>query len=114
MILMLTLATAFLQAPAAPSFDYDRTRPVDTRIAPGNVRVRQLTYAQIDGTRNAATLVDSAAPPAGPRPAILYLHWYEPPRPTSNRTEFLAEAVELAGAGAVSLLIDTPWSAEQW
>jgi cephalosporin-C deacetylase-like acetyl esterase len=76
--------------------------------------VRQLTYAQLDGTRNGATLVDPATPSAGPRPAILYLHWYEPPRPTSNRTEFLAEAVELAGAGAVSLLVDTPWSAEGW
>jgi cephalosporin-C deacetylase-like acetyl esterase len=113
-MLILTLATTLLQAPAAPSFDYDRTRGADVRIAPGNVRVRQLTYAQLDGTPNGATLVDADAPPAGPRPAILYLHWYEPPRPTSNRTEFLAEAVELAGTGAVSLLIDTPWSSEAW
>ena len=99
---------------------------LDVRVAPASVRVRQLTYVQLDGTRNGATLVepsDSAPGPAqgGPagaaarsRPAILYLHWYEPPRPTSNRTEFLAEAIELAGSGVVSLLVDTPWTAEDW
>ena len=87
-------------------------------MQPASVTVRQLTYAQLDGTRNAATLVtplDSARPSTrAPRPAILFLHWYEPPRPTSNRTEFLAEAVELAQAGVTSLLVDTPWTTEGW
>src|SRR3954463_10118483 len=80
---------------------------------PASATVTQISYAQLDGTRNAATLVTPAAG-RGPRPAILFLHWYEPPRPTSNRTEFLAEAVELAGSGVVSLLVDTPWTAESW
>lgn len=87
---------------------------VDITIAPAGVTVRQLTYAQLDGTRNAATLVTPATPSRAPRPAILFLHWYEPPRPTSNRTEFLAEAVELAADGMISLLVDTPWTAESW
>jgi cephalosporin-C deacetylase-like acetyl esterase len=87
---------------------------MDVKIAPSTVTVRQLTYAQLDGNRNAATLVTPAAAATSPRPAILYLHWYEPPRPTSNRTEFLAEAVDLAAAGAVSLLVDTPWTKENW
>ena len=87
---------------------------VDVRMAPSNVTIRDLSYAQLDGSRNAATLVTPAGSAAASRPAILYLHWYEPPRPTSNRTEFLAEAVALAGAGAVSLLVDTPWSKENW
>jgi len=81
------------------------------------VTVQQLTYAQLDGSRNAATLVkpaDSAAGPAPGRPAILFLHWYGPPDPTSNRTQFLPEAVELAGAGVVALLVDTPWTQERW
>ena len=76
--------------------------------------VREISYTQADGTRNAATLVEPAAASRAARPAILFLHWYEPPRPTSNRTEFLAEAVDLAGSGVVSLLIDTPWAAEAW
>jgi dipeptidyl aminopeptidase/acylaminoacyl peptidase len=82
------------------------------------VTVRQLTYAQLDGTRNAATLVAPALSEAGGRvegrPAILFLHWYGPPNATSNRTQYLPEAVELAASGVVSLLIDTPWSAERW
>jgi dienelactone hydrolase len=93
---------------------------LDVRVQAAGVTVRQLTYALPDGTRNQATLVvpetASRAQPAtrAARPAILYLHWYEPPRPTSNRTEFLPEAVELAGSGVVSLLVDTPWTVEGW
>jgi cephalosporin-C deacetylase-like acetyl esterase len=83
-------------------------------VQPDRVTVQQLTYAQLDGSRNAATLVTPAESSSAPRPVVLFLHWYEPPRPTSNRTEFLAEAVELAGSGVVSLLVDTPWTAEQW
>jgi len=100
--------------------------PLAVQMQPASVTVRQLTYAQLDGSRNTATLVeplDSAsglaqgrpvASSRAARPAILFLHWYEPPRPTSNRTEFLAEAVELAQAGVVSLLVDTPWTVEGW
>jgi dienelactone hydrolase len=87
------------------------------QVQPADVSVRQLSYAQLDGSRNAATLVrpfDSASGLAQGRPAVLFLHWYEPPRPTSNRTEFLAEAVDLAQSGVVSLLVDTPWTAEGW
>ena len=99
---------------------------VDVKVAPSTVTVRQLTYAQLDGTRNAATIVepfDSASglaqggpgtPLTQPRPAILFLHWYGPPAPSSNRTQYLPEAVELAEAGVVSLLVDTPWSRERW
>jgi cephalosporin-C deacetylase-like acetyl esterase len=76
--------------------------------------LQQLTYDNIYCSRNAATLVMPTAASTTPRPAILFLHWYEPPRPTSNRTEFLAEAVELAASGVVSLLVDTPWTSEQW
>ena len=81
------------------------------------ISVQQLTYAQLDGSRNAATLVkpfDSASGLAQGKPGILFLHWYGPPNPTSNRTQFLPEAVELASAGVVSLLVDTPWTPEQW
>jgi len=112
MILPAVLTCALMQA--SPSFDYDRTKPLDVKVAPAGVTVRQITYRQLDGTQNAATLVEPAAPLVVPRPAILFLHWYGPPNPTSNRTQFLPEAVELAGAGVVSLLVDTPWSAERW
>jgi cephalosporin-C deacetylase-like acetyl esterase len=88
--------------------------PTSVQMQPASATVRQLTYALADGSRNGATLVLPASASRTPHPAILYLHWYEPPRPTSNRTEFLAEAVELAASGVVSVLVDTPWTAEKW
>jgi dienelactone hydrolase len=45
-----------------------------------------------------------------PRAGILYLHWYEPGSPDSDRSQFQEEAKELAGCGAVSLLVETMWS----
>jgi predicted esterase len=42
--------------------------------------------------------------------AILYIHWYEPPSPDSNRSQFVEEAKEMAHAGAACLLIETLWS----
>ena len=45
-----------------------------------------------------------------PHAAILYVHWYEPEAPDSNRRQFVAEATEMANRGAVCLLIETMWS----
>ena len=94
-----------------------QANPIDVKLDAAKVTIQQLTYAQLDGTRNAATLVtpfDSASGLAQGRPAILFLHWYGPPNATSNRTQYLPEAVELAASGVVSLLVDTPWSQERW
>src|SRR5215510_6646827 len=85
------LAAVVAQAPA-PSFDYDRSRPLGIDGAAANaagVTVRDITYLRLDGTRNAATLVTPSVTTNGPHPAILFVHWYEPPKPSSNRTEFL-------------------------
>lgn len=96
------------------TFDYDKSRPIDVKTTAEGVEVRQITYAQLDGSRNAATLVRPPAADRAPHPAILFLHWYGPPEPTSNRTQFLPEAIELAASGVVSLLVDTPWTRERW
>lgn len=117
-VLLLSVALQAPQAPPPVSLDYDGKRPIDVQPAsPADrqgVTVRQITYEQLDGTRNAATLVTPPANAAGPGAAILYVHWYEPPKPSSNRTEFLAEAIELASLGTTSLLVDTPWRMEEW
>lgn len=42
--------------------------------------------------------------------AILYIHWYEPPSPDSNRSQFVDEALEMTRSGAACLLIETLWS----
>ena len=49
----------------------------------------------------------------GPFAGILWVHWLGEPA-TTNRTQYLGEAVTLAGRGAVSLLVDAMWSAPDW
>lgn len=46
----------------------------------------------------------------GPFSVILYIHWYEPESPTSNRRQFVEEAEEMARNGAICLTIETLWS----
>jgi dienelactone hydrolase len=45
-------------------------------------------------------------------PAVLFLHWFEPPAKDSSRDEYLAEATRLAERGVVSLLPQQrfPWA----
>jgi len=77
------------------------------------VSVVELTYAGATGAPPVqATLV---RPPAqAPRgPAVLWVHWLGEPA-TTNRTEFLEEALQLAQTGAVSLLPDALWSQGGW
>jgi len=107
------------QTPAtAPSFEYQADRPVDIKQVSSTTRdgvtIQEITYAKAADGRNEATLVLPPAASRGPHPAVLFVHWYEPPKPTSNRTEFVEDAVELAKEGTVSLLIDTPWSNPKW
>jgi hypothetical protein len=74
--------------------------------------IRDITYTGQGGTPVRAYLVEPET--AGPHPAILYLHWFEPPNPLSSRLEFLEEAVGMAGQGVVSLLPDLtfPWQGD--
>jgi dienelactone hydrolase len=102
---------------AEVSFDYSREKPLDIRETgtreQDGVTLRDITYASLDGSRNAATIIDRKSA-AGIRPAILFVHWYGPPDPTSNRTQFIPDGIELAKKGAVALLIDTPWSRPEY
>lgn len=73
------------------------------------MRVVDLSYAS-PGGRVPAYLVLPAGP--GPFPAIVYAHWrntQHSPK-TSNRSEFLDEAVVYAKAGTVCLLVDAPFA----
>lgn len=89
-------------------FVYDRSLPLDVRESEvevrDGVRIHDISYQSPKGGRVTAYLVV----PAGPRrkfAAVIFMH----PRPGS-RKNFLAEALALAKAGAVSLLIDAPFS----
>lgn len=85
---------------------------VSTVEREGGVTVKDITFASLTGSRTPAYLVTPAD--KGPHAGILYVHWYEPPDPTSNRTEYLEEAVTLARRGVVSLLPATMWSEFTW
>lgn len=111
---MLILVTLLAGAAADP-FAYDRSRPPDVQVVstesrPGGVEVRDITFANLSGGRTEAYLVVPPNPQAG----IVYVHWYEPPDPTSNRSQFVEEAVEMARHGVVSLLPATMWSDFEW
>jgi dienelactone hydrolase len=93
-------------------FDYDRSAPLDLREAGvsdrDGVKVHDISYASLNGGRVPAYLI--VPPGKGPLAAILFGHWAMDGSPMRNRTEFLEEAVALAHAGAVSLLIDAPFA----
>ncbi len=112
---------ALLAAPAAAgplpasAFAYDAKAPLDLRdeAAParrGAAAVRDVSFA-VGGARVRAFLVAPAASPA--RAGVLFVHWLGEPA-TTNRSEFLDDAVELAGHGTTSLLVDTMWAAPKW
>ena len=96
-------------------FDYDHTAPLAVqevgREIHGAALVRDLTFVPVNQAVKAYLVTPTAG--AGPNAAILYVHWLGEPA-TTNRTEFLDEAVALAGHGVVSLLVDTMWSEPQW
>ncbi len=97
----------------ARQFDYDATLAPDVREVGrerrGDVVVVDLTYESPRGGRVPAYVV-APARGRGPFAAVLYGHWMMPGSPLKNRREFLEEAVVLARAGAVSLLIDAPYN----
>jgi len=122
LIIALAVAAATVslsgQEEARSIFAYDRGRPFDVTVVGSEPRggavVTDLTYSTLTRTRRAAYLVTPAKASPGGKPGILFVHWYEPPNPTSSRKEFLPDAVELAGDGVVSLLVDTMWSDPEW
>src|SRR3954469_1732624 len=119
LLLAAAAASALAQAPApATLFEYDAALPLDiketARREENGALLRDITYATLTGGIRAATLVPPPVPPAAPSPAILFVHWYGPPAPTSNRTQFLPDAKALAADGGTSLLVDTPWSSPEY
>ena len=80
-------------------------------------RIIDLTFAAdpADPTvRTRAYLVLPAAEvPSGSAPGILWGHWLGEPE-TTNRTQFLPEAVTWARRGAVSVLTEAMWAEPGW
>ena len=114
----LSLGIATQVAAADPSdsiLDYDRAAPLNvqevSRETRGVALVRDITFTPADKPVKAYLVSPTTG--TGPHAAILYVHWLGDPT-TTNRTEFLDEAVALAGRGVVSLLVDTMWAEPNW
>jgi pimeloyl-ACP methyl ester carboxylesterase len=96
-------------------FAYDRAAPLQVNEVGQEIRgeavIRDITFVPVDKPVKAFLVTPREA--KGPHAAILYLHWLGEPA-TTNRTQFLDEAVQLSGRGVVSLLIDTMWAKPDW
>jgi sugar lactone lactonase YvrE/dienelactone hydrolase len=73
------------------------------------VTVEDITFEGSGGAPVEAYLVRPSEG-RGAFAGVLFVHWFSPPHPTSNRTQYLEEARALARRGAVSLLVSTFWS----
>jgi dienelactone hydrolase len=90
-----------------PKFESKDARVIRKRTEEG-IETQLLVIQTPFGYRRTAELLCPEA--EGSHPAILYIHWYEPGAPDSNRGQFKEEANEMAHAGAACLLIETLWS----
>jgi dienelactone hydrolase len=101
----------------ADLFDYDRGAEL-TVTTLATVNRGEITVAEVElpGATGEAPHVKAAlVRPVGTGPfaAVLWVHWLGEAA-TTNRTEFLDEAVALAREGVVSLLVDAMWARPLW
>ena len=114
--LRLALAVALLgtAGSGAPDFSYDRGAPLALETThtthSGQVESSDLSFAA-GGRRVTATLVRPLG--RGRHAGLLFVHWLGDPK-TTNRTEFLPDAFELARHGATALLVDAMWAQPGW
>jgi sugar lactone lactonase YvrE/predicted esterase len=92
---------------------YDTRTPPAVKVtgteARDGVTVEDVTFEGAGGAPIAAYVVRPSEG-RGPFAGVLFVHWFSPPHPNSNRTQFLEEARALARRGTVSLLVSTFWS----
>jgi cephalosporin-C deacetylase-like acetyl esterase len=110
---MLLIGTASSQDAVRPDtkhFDYSESASLgisDVAVQQRDgVSVHDITFVSPNGGTVPAYLVLPAG--SGRYAAILWGHWLMPNSSVSNREEFLNEAIAIAPAGVVSLLIDAP------
>jgi predicted esterase len=92
--------------------NYPPLAPEDVRVysrrAAADLTRETLIFQTPFGYRRVAELFHPQA--AIPIAAILFVHWYEPHAPDSNRSQFVEEAMEFARLGALCLCVETLWS----
>lgn len=104
-------ATTTAPAPKTETFAYDETAPLALQVRKerreGAVTVQDVTYDGGGRTVSAYLVLPKGG---GPFAGVLFAHWLADEK-GSDRTEFLEEAIGLAGRGVVSLLPqgEFPW-----
>lgn len=92
-------------------FNYDRSIPLGVVEMKVEMRegalVHDVMFNALTGKDVAAYVVTPQG--QGPFAAVLFVHWLGDPE-TTNRNQFLTEAVKLASQGVVSVLVDAMWS----
>ncbi|GAA4368296.1 hypothetical protein GCM10023185_40930 [Hymenobacter saemangeumensis] len=100
--------------PLAALLPYQPTAPLAVRTlstkSEGGVVVEDLTFASASGGEPVPAYLVRPEGSERAGAGVLFVHWYAPAAPSSNRSQFLAEARELARRGVVSLLVSTFWS----
>jgi dienelactone hydrolase len=92
----------------AKDFAYDQSQPLDLRTQsterrPGGVKVRDVSYAGLDGNRLNAYLIEPRE--SDEHPAVIFVHGAG-----GDRAELLTEATQLAELGAVGLTLEMTYS----
>lgn len=91
-------------------FSYDKNVSLNVKQVSAKVRdgvtIREITYTGANGDTVPAYLVIPNG--TGRFAGVIWGHWLMPGAANSNREEFLEEAIALAPAGVISLLIDAP------
>jgi pimeloyl-ACP methyl ester carboxylesterase len=104
------------QAPQLSSLlDYDRNNStgviLERSMVEGGAAVDDV---RVIDARTTQEIAEAYIVRPEPRPAecagVLFVHWFAPPDPSSNRTQFLDEAKAWARRGVVSVLPSTFWS----
>lgn len=90
----------------AKVFAYDASKPLNVKLGKTEevegMQVAEISYDSPKGGRVPGYVV--VPPGKGPFAGILYMHWGQ-----GNKSEWLAEGVEMAKRGAVCIMIDAPY-----
>src|ERR1700681_4762272 len=99
-------------SPSAPTFEYASR---NTKCLAPRYNGHDYKTLDFSGPGEKETSSVLVVPPGLPKkaPGVLWVHWLGEPA-TTNHTEFLSDAQELAKHGVVSLLVDMPWSQKSW
>lgn len=105
-------ATPVTFAESVPLYAYDQSAPLCLQLGPkhsaeGGVTLQDITYPSPVTGMITATLVFPAG--QGPYRGVLFVHWLGNAA-TTNRTEFVDDALALARTGSASLLVEALWS----